>query len=277
MPDAALPTGVRLHYEIVGEGEPLVLIPGTGQGGGLWANQVEAYRSRYRCLLIDNRGAGGSEVTEEGYSILQMAADAAALLDHLGIARAHVSGQSMGALIAQELASARPDLVATLQLHGTFDRTAGYPHLRRQLELRLALVRRELWDIFGPNSVIWLNPPDYVNAHDAELQRQQERFFQNLPHPWGLAGHFEADLAYDAGDRLRAIVAPTLITVGSHDITTLPAYGRAVQRQIPGATLYVFEGAGHLPFLQMPEEFNRLTQAFLEGHGLDGPPKSEPR
>jgi len=58
LPDVRLATGVRIHYETVGSGEPLLLIPGTGQGGQLWAAQVEAYRERYRCILVDNRGAG---------------------------------------------------------------------------------------------------------------------------------------------------------------------------------------------------------------------------
>jgi len=268
MPDATLSTGVRLHYEITGEGDPLVLIPGTGQGGGLWVNQVAVYQPTYRCIQIDNRGAGKSEVTDSGYTINQMAEDAIALIEHLGVQRAHICGQSMGALIAQEIAATRPDLVHSLQLHGTFDRTARYPHLRRQLEIRLQLVRRELWDIFGPNSVVWLNPPDYVNAHDAELQEQQDRFFKNLPEPKGLAGHFEADLIYDAGDRLAQITAPTLITVGSHDITTLPSYGRNVQAQIPESEFRIFDGAGHLPFLTHQDEFNRVTLDFLARNAM---------
>jgi pimeloyl-ACP methyl ester carboxylesterase len=137
MPDLLLPAGITLHYDVDGAGDPLVMIPGTGQGGAIWGNQVAAFRDRFLCLTIDNRGAGQSEVTDSGYTIPQMAADAIALLDLIGIERAHLCGQSMGALIAQEIAIERPDLVGSLQLHGTFDRTASYPHLRRQLEIRL--------------------------------------------------------------------------------------------------------------------------------------------
>ncbi len=266
MPEALVGTNVQLHYEVTGEGEPILLIPGTGQGGGLWVNQVATFSPMYRCIALDNRGAGKSEVTTDGYTVGQMADDAIALLEHLELPKVHLCGQSMGALIAQEMAAARPDLVHSLQFHSTFDRVGNYPHLRRQLEIRLQLVRGELWEIFGPNSVVWLNPPDYVNAHDDELSQQQDRFFKNLPNPIALAGHFEADLAYDAGDRLGSIVAPTLITVGSQDITTLPAYGLAVQAQIPDSEFYLFESAGHLPFLQMPAEFDRVSLDFLARH-----------
>ena len=77
MPYITVSDGVRLAYEVVGQGEPLLLIPGTGQGGGLWALQVPAYSARYQCIVLDNRGAGGSDVPESGYTIAQMARDAA--------------------------------------------------------------------------------------------------------------------------------------------------------------------------------------------------------
>lgn len=273
MPDVHLSTGVRLHYEREGSGDPMVLIPGTGQGGGILRNVADALRDRFECVLIDNRGAGQSEVTDDGYTIPQMTADAIALIDQLGLGPAHLCGQSMGAMIAQSIAVERPDLVRTLQLHGTTDH-ARYPHLRRQLEIRLSLVRNELWEIFGPNSAVWLNPPHYVNEHDEELTLHQETFFRNLPNPVSLAGHFAADLAYDSEGRLSEITCPTLITVGSHDITTLPAYGESVHRQIAGSNFVVIDGAGHLPFLQMPDAFNRIVIDFLNRHTSDKHPES---
>jgi pimeloyl-ACP methyl ester carboxylesterase len=265
MPTIGITTGIQLHYEIEGSGDPIVMIPGTGQGGGILANVVQTLRDRFTCISIDNRGAGRSEVTPDGYTIPQMTADAIALIEHLNLGAVHLCGQSMGAMIAQSIAVDRPDLVRTLQLHGTTDH-ARYPHLRRQLEIRLALVQSERWDIFGPNSVVWLNPPDYVNAHDDELAEQQARFFKNLPNPVSLAGHFAADLAYDSLGRLSEITCPTLITVGSHDITTLPAYGQSVHEQIRHSFFVVIEGGGHLPFLQMPERFNDIVRTFLDQH-----------
>ena len=263
MPDITVATGVCLHFEEVGDGEPLLLIPGTGQGGSLWALQIPAYRERYRCILIDNRGAGASEVTENGYTIRQMAADAVAVLDHLGIERVHVSGQSMGSAIGQELAINWPTRVVSLQLHSTWDQTATYPHLRRQLLFRRELARREAWDLFAQISALWLFPPAYANAHGDELDRQEKLLFANHATSRGLVGHYDADLAHDVHGRLGHIVAPTLITYGSEDSATLPVYNQMVHAAIPRSEVYVFQGAGHLTFRELPDEFNRVTLDFL--------------
>src|SRR4051812_5950209 len=101
MPTVTVPSGIRIGYEVVGAGDPLLLIPGTGQGGKLWSLQVPAYSQRYMCILLDNRGVGASDVPDDGYDIRQMAEDAASVLRALGLGRAHVSGQSMGSAIAQ--------------------------------------------------------------------------------------------------------------------------------------------------------------------------------
>jgi pimeloyl-ACP methyl ester carboxylesterase len=263
-----LPDGVRIAYEIAGEGEPLLLIPGTGQGGQLWTAQVPAYQDRYRCILIDNRGAGGSDSPRDGYGICQMADDAAALLGALGIARAHVSGQSMGSAIGQEMALAHPDLVHTLQLHSTWDRTAAYPHLERQLTLRRELARRELWDLVAMNAPLWLFPAAFINDHGDDMRAREALLFASHPPAHGLAGHFQADLDHDTRGRLSAITAPTLVTYGRHDLVTLPAYNEVVLAQVPGARRHIFEQAGHLPFTQCPDEFNAVTLAFLADHPL---------
>jgi pimeloyl-ACP methyl ester carboxylesterase len=266
MPSVEVSSGVHIAYQVVGEGEPLLLIPGTGQGGKLWSLQVPAYSARYQVVLLDNRGVGASDVPDDGYTIHQMADDAAAVLRALSITRAHVSGQSMGSAIAQELALNEPALVATLQLHSTWDQP--YPHLVRQLRLRQELARRELWDLFAMNSVLSLFTPEFANAHPDVLTEREALLFAKPPAARGLVGHYDADLAHNSRGRLGGIRAPTLITYGTLDLAALPAYNQAVYEQIPGAELYVFEGAGHLPFSEFPEQFNATTLDFLARHPL---------
>jgi len=88
--------GVRIAYQEVGAGAPLLLIMGLGAPGALWEKHVEAYARHFRCILMDNRGAGESDKPQGPYTTSMMADDAAGLLDHLGIDSARVAGISMG-------------------------------------------------------------------------------------------------------------------------------------------------------------------------------------
>lgn len=105
--------GASIHYETLGAGPPLLLIAGTASDGASWGPLLPRLEDRCRLILIDNRGAGRS--TSEGdLSIPDMVGDCAALLDHLGIARAFVVGHSMGGMIGQRLAASHPARVQKL-------------------------------------------------------------------------------------------------------------------------------------------------------------------
>jgi pimeloyl-ACP methyl ester carboxylesterase len=117
MPKQRLSTGIDLYYESYGEGEPLVLIPGTGFAGNVWSpSQVPTLSKTVRVITLDVRGCGRSSAPEGVYTIEQMACDVAALLDHLGLAQAHILGHSMGGRIGIALALAFPDRVCSLIL-----------------------------------------------------------------------------------------------------------------------------------------------------------------
>ncbi|MBW7460394.1 alpha/beta hydrolase, partial [Paenibacillus sepulcri] len=96
--------GIDMHYEERGSGEPLILLMGLGADGTAWEDHVKAYERHFRCILVDNRGAGRSGNPEGPYSTRMMAEDTAGLMKALQIGKAHVSGISMGSGIAQELA-----------------------------------------------------------------------------------------------------------------------------------------------------------------------------
>jgi pimeloyl-ACP methyl ester carboxylesterase len=216
--------------------------------------------------LLDNRGVGASDVPDDGYNMRQMAEDASAVLRSLGITRAHVSGQSMGSAIAQELAIGEPGLVGSLQLHSTWDQP--YTHLVRQLRLRQELARRELWDLFAMNSVLSMFTPEFANEHPDLLEEREKLLYATPPASRGLVGHYEADIKHHSRGRLRLIAAPTLVTYGTRDTAALPAYNQAVVEQIPDAEVYVFEGAGHLTFSEFPDQFNSISLDFLARHPL---------
>src|SRR5205823_3094975 len=117
MPDATI-DGVKIHYSEAGEGEPLLLIMGYGMPGEAWLGSLP-FLGGFRAIYYDNRGTGQSDRPGGPYTIVQMADDAAGLLDRLGIDDAHVYGVSMGGMIAQELALRHPEKVRSVGLGRT--------------------------------------------------------------------------------------------------------------------------------------------------------------
>src|SRR5574337_1137005 len=106
---------VRIHYTESGTGDPLLLIMGFGMPGDAWLGSLP-FLQDFHAIYFDNRGTGQSDKPDGPYTIAQMADDAAGLLDHLGIARAHIYGVSMGGMIAQELVLRHPQRVRALVL-----------------------------------------------------------------------------------------------------------------------------------------------------------------
>src|SRR5262245_65372914 len=114
---------IDLAYEVCGEGTPLLLVMGLGGDRQGWELVRPELLRRHRLVLVDNRDAGESSEAGAGYGLGDMAADALAVMDHLGIERFHVLGASMGGAIAQHLALQAPVRVASLTLASTWART----------------------------------------------------------------------------------------------------------------------------------------------------------
>ena len=111
--------GINIAYEINGTGHPLVIIAGVGYGKWFWHKIVPGLATHFQVITFDNRGAGESDKPDGPYTVAQMGADTAGLLDALNITRAYVMGHSLGGYIAQELIVTRPDLVGKLILAST--------------------------------------------------------------------------------------------------------------------------------------------------------------
>ena len=269
MPTAQL-SGIDIYYEEHGSGDPLLLIMGFGGHSLAWIMQVPALAKQFRVITLDNRGVGRSSVPPGPYTTRQMADDAAALLDHLDIERAHVVGWSMGGMIAQELALGYPQKVDRLVLLASVARTRPYAeNWLRYATQSAELVKSGALDPTGAllGGMPWMFTPAFLSQPDLV----QAAIAQSLadpfpPTPEGIAAQAEACRAHafgDALDRLTEIAAPTLVLVGAEDILTPAVYSREMADRIPGARLQILEKGGHGMPLEHPQQVNDALLAFL--------------
>ena len=256
--------GLDLWVEQEGEGPDVLFISGLADEGACWVDQVAGLRDRYRLTTFDNRGVGRSATPEGPYAIADFARDTIALMDALGLEQPHVVGSSMGGAIAQELALAQPERVRSLVLNGTWCRGDRFLHevfrnwmwtARHADSVRDFLVAVNLW-CFAPR--IWNE-----GTMDGWLDAAEQS-----PYPQSVEAFCwsaEALLGHDTADRLAAISVPTLVTVGDLDLVLPPRFSEAIVERIPGARLLVVPNAGHQPFQELPEEYNRTLRGFWDG------------
>lgn len=253
---------IELDCERSGAGPPLLAIMGMSGTALHWGEPfLAALGQSFEVIAYDHRGVGSSSPLADGQvSIAGMAADAAGLLDALEIPRAHVLGISMGGMIAQELALARPELIETLTLGCTYCGGEGSalaaPEVIQSLAEPMLSGERERairagWEVnvspaFAADEEAW-------SAFRAIAQRRA------VAVPVVMA-QMQAIMAHDTHARLSSITAPTLVVHGDADQMLPVANGRLIASLIPGARLEVMEGVGHLFFWERPERSAELIR-----------------
>ena len=258
--------GITLNYEQQGSGEPLILIPYLSADNACYAFQVPEYAKHFTCIAVDLRGAGESDKPDGEFSTELYADDIAALMDVLGIARAHVMGLSLGAAIGLWLAAKCPESVKTLSLHSAWHKTD--PYIRTVLED---------WKVAAgaigsvPEMVIqtmfpWCFTPD-LYATKYEQIEAFAAFVRSRP-ALSVAGYIQqanAVIGHDVESGLAKITAPTQITFGRNDQITSLRFAEPLGR-IKNSELGIFESGSHAPIYECAEEFNQKTLAFLQRH-----------
>ena len=269
MPAIVTDDGVTLHAEEAGQGEPLLFIHEFAGDHRSWEPQVRYFSAAYRCLSYAARGYPPSDVpTDPGsYSQARAVADAVAVLDGLGVARAHVVGLSMGGFTALHLVLAHPDRVLTAVVAG-----AGYGAQPERAEAFRAecMLTAAAFAAEGAAKVA-----ERYAVGPARVQFQNKN-----PRGWAefaaaLAGHSSLGSAltmrgvqaarpslYALTDDLATVNVPVLVLVGDEDEGCLePAL--MLKRTIPTAGLAVLPRTGHTANLEEPDVFNRAVDGFL--------------
>jgi 3-oxoadipate enol-lactonase len=253
-------TSVPLHFADAGKGPAVVLVHAIGCDLGMWEDlAAELLANGMRVVRVDVRGHGASPAPPRPYSLADLAADVAAVLDRCGIDRAHWVGLSMGGMIGQAFALGHAGRLGSLVLANT---TSSYGAGGRAMwETRAKAVEEGGMEAIA-DLVMTRYFSDAFRQRDPEaVARVRKRFLATDPQ--GYIGCCDAirDLAFT--QRLAAIAAPTLVIAAEMDAGTPPAMSEEIARRIPGARLAIIAGAAHLSAVESPREFNALVREFL--------------
>jgi pimeloyl-ACP methyl ester carboxylesterase len=253
-----------MSYQVRGDGEPALFIQGVGLHGDGWRPQVDALAAHARCITFDNRGIGAGPALAGRLTVPQMADDALAVLDALGVHAAHVVGHSLGGLVAQELALRARDRVKSLALLCTFARGRDATALtwrmlwlgmRSRIGPRRAR-RRAFLQIVMPPSAMAGADTDAMAAELAPL------FGHDLAdQPPVVMKQLAAMKAWDTTARLGELAGiRTLVVSAAHDPIARPASAHALATGIPGARHVALDDASHGVPIHQPERINALLR-----------------
>jgi pimeloyl-ACP methyl ester carboxylesterase len=258
---------ISMNYETQGEGEPLVLIPYLAADNACYAFQVADYAKHFTCISIDPRGAGLSDKPAGTYSTELFADDVAALMQAIGVERAHVSGLSLGAATGIWLAAKYPKRVKSLSLHSAWAKTDPYLKVVVEGWQTMAKGAASVTDMVIQGIFPWCFTPELYAAKpeyiDALAAFVRGRPAQPLD---AFLRQSNAVIAHDSQSQLAAIKAPTQITFGRHDVVTSTRFADGLKAGIAGSEMVVIEGCAHAPIYERVGEFNEKTLKFLTRH-----------
>ncbi len=261
MPKAAV-AGGEIQYDDAGQGEPVIFVSGLNGVGRYWAPQVPVFSKHFRVVTYDQRGTGGSDQIQREFSVDQMAEELIGLMDVLKIARAHIVGMSTGGAIGQTIAIEHPERVMKLALCSTW--THCDPWFRRLFHARRDMYLQAGPDLHSQFHPLFLYSPDYVNAHDAEIEAERARAPTKSSPVEVSVGRINALLKFDRRAGLSKIKAETMVMGSDSDFITPSYFSEALAQAIPGAKLIMSKGGGHSFTTTRAEQFNRDLMAFLQ-------------
>lgn len=258
--------GVRLAYEVEGpaHGPTLVFSSSLGTTRDLWKPQLPTLAKTFRVVRYDTRGHGLSDVPAGDYSIERLGRDLLSVMDLAGIERSHVCGLSIGGITGLWLGIHAPNRVSSLVLANT---AARIGHIELWTE-RIRTAREKGLEALADAAMTrWFTAAFRAREADTVAELRATMAGTKVDGYVGCSAALrDADLRA-LTDRVRV---PTLVIVGSHDVSTSPAEGTWISERIAGARLVELDAA-HLSNVECAEEFSSAVATFLaseeSGHG----------
>ncbi len=249
--------GVHLHYLDRGSGPLLLLIHGMGATHADWQKQVDFFARVFRVIAPDLRGHGDSQGMGP-YNVDRFAIDLSLLLDELKVGSFFVMGHSMGGAVAMQLALFKPERVKKLVLADTLPSFVPNTFRKRLLVWQRSLIMRWL----GPEVLAVRMARQLFSHPDQEALRQLVIQQHNRTSRTNYLALLKSLSGWSVADRLNWLTMPTFVVAGEHDYFS-PTEAQAFADSLPDGRCRIFEGASHHLPLEKPEDFNRVTMAFL--------------
>lgn len=258
---------IHLYYEVHGQGPPLVLIAGVGQGRNYWelAGVLSTLAQDFQVISFDNRGVGQSSMPDAPYTVEMMAADTLTLLNKLKIKRAHVIGHSLGAMIAFELGRSHPERVG-----GVVMMSGLYPGpnavLPTPAATQLLLNRQGDPAELARRGILVATAPGFETKHPNLVEDLVQIALNRTQPPAIFLRQLGASQAYIQTDKLLppAIFQPPLcLLYGEADQATSFPNGQLIKAKIPQAHLHLIAQAGHMLPIEQPDVWIEIVKEFL--------------
>ena len=276
MPDIEI-AGATLHCEVAGTGAPILLIPGLGLDHTYYRFGVPLLARRMQVLAVDPRGIGRSTKSPPPYSVESWADDFAGMIDKLGFGPIHVLGSSLGGAIALALAQRHPGRLKSLTVVGGFSELDRATELNFRLRLKL-IEKLGMSDEVADYMGLWTLTRKFINsdAGYAVMRANQANIRTNSAESY--SAFVEALLRWgrcQPGQEqepkftslLSSIKLPTLVVTSDNDHLIPKELSDLIAARISGAKLAMMPGAGHIPFMEQPENVVRIVLDFIEGLG----------
>lgn len=270
MPSLKLPSGVCVDYDAVGEGAPIVLLPGLGSRRGGWIEITQALGERYRVHACDLRGRGSSAAGGR-FSIADLAEDIAFFIKGLGIEGAVVVGHSQGGFVALELALSHPGLVRALVLAASASYTDDYG--RALLHHWRSLAEQADRQLLVDDLFLWNFSPHFCNERTRDVRLLRSMVRRDAFDVEAFILHTLACEKHETRSRLPALRLPTLLLGGECDIVMTLRHNVLLRELMPHSELVTLPQVGHHLVAEAPEAVLLPLTAFLDrlGAALEPP------
>jgi pimeloyl-ACP methyl ester carboxylesterase len=258
---------IDLHYEIHGEGFPLLFIGGLSGSTWTWEGQISFFEEHYKCIVFDNRGAGLSGKPPGPYTIAKMAEDALRLLDRLLIEKTLVFSLSMGGMIALELARIASGRLGAMLLGCTHaggkNRISPSAEAVSLLMNNAGLSREE---ILRKQTPLFFSERFRSENSKAIEEHYRLELLAPLQPEYAFQAQLTAIYLFDCTDALAKISNPALVVTGTEDVLIPPANSTYLAEHLPNAELIQIRGAGHALHVECRDILNRATHRFYRKH-----------